>query len=634
MSRSREWSPLWSLGLTSLTILFGLQLLRAFFPLTLYVLGAKVGLSTPLLGVVSLLIFLTAFLASLWGRWLSKPALLLGSAAGVGLVRLILQLWPGDSTLSYLLAALGTLLLLVYLPAQAGNIRSPRAGWRFALGIAIATLFDVLLKGMNQGVDLSWSDGWPGLVLLLLLWTGQLYCLRQLRHRKMAATAIAHPWPWLGLGPFLFLYFLLWQNDGRLNTLSGWTAPVTFLWLTITMLLGVALVYFAPRLVDDRRLTAALAAVVLLLSQFPFWPSGLLAIIFATLGYLSGLTLLTIALMGLARSTAPRRPRSLTAPHGISMLLLVLLIFIYYAGYDLPLPFANTSLPVIAALVLGLAGLLIAPTLPTLESPELARLWSLGLLLLLPLYGLIVYEAPRTEASSSETIRMMTYNIHNGFDKDGNLNLEQVAQTIEAAGPVDLLALQEVSRGWLVNGSIDMVSWLAQRLQMEILFAPNADPLVGVAILSRRPITASGSAYLPPDDLLFQRSYLWVDVAIGGNSYRLINVHAHHLADGSEIRQEEMAALLAFWAEQPRTIIAGDFNATAETPEIGMLREAGLQDVQDLATATPAITFPDGDGGVRLDYIWLSPELTTAEATLSGGTVSDHLALSATIEPR
>ena len=48
MSRQRELPSLWVLGLISLTTLFGLQLLRAFFPLTLYVLGAKVGLSTPI----------------------------------------------------------------------------------------------------------------------------------------------------------------------------------------------------------------------------------------------------------------------------------------------------------------------------------------------------------------------------------------------------------------------------------------------------------------------------------------------------------------------------------------------------------------------------------------------------------
>ncbi|MCB0006832.1 MAG: hypothetical protein KDE04_10270, partial [Anaerolineales bacterium] len=200
MSRQRELPSLWVLGLISLTTLFGLQLLRAFFPLTLYVLGAKVGLSTPILGVVSLLIFLTAFLATLWGRWLGTTTVLLGSAAGVGLIRLVLQLWPGDSVISYGLGAAGILLLIVYLPAQAATIRSPQGGWQFALGIAVAGLFDVLLKGMNGGVDLSWTSGWPGLVLLGLLWLGQLYCWWQVRQERPAGGAIHHPWPWLGLG--------------------------------------------------------------------------------------------------------------------------------------------------------------------------------------------------------------------------------------------------------------------------------------------------------------------------------------------------------------------------------------------------------------------------------------------------
>jgi len=81
----------------------------------------------------------------------------------------------------------------------------------------------------------------------------------------------------------------------------------------------------------------------------------------------------------------------------------------------------------------------------------------------------------------------MTYNIRRGFNADGTLDLEGLAETVEAVGP-DVLSLNEVSRGRVVDGSVDTLLWLGRRLGMRHEFRANVGRVYGNALLSRHPI--------------------------------------------------------------------------------------------------------------------------------------------------
>ena len=84
-------------------------------------------------------------------------------------------------------------------------------------------------------------------------------------------------------------------------------------------------------------------------------------------------------------------------------------------------------------------------------------------------------------------LRLMTYNLHQGFDVDGRLDPAGLAEMIELEQP-DVVALQEVSRGWLVTGGLDLHAWLRRRLGLAGRFAGTADPQWGNAVLSRLPL--------------------------------------------------------------------------------------------------------------------------------------------------
>ena len=69
----------------------------------------------------------------------------------------------------------------------------------------------------------------------------------------------------------------------------------------------------------------------------------------------------------------------------------------------------------------------------------------------------------------------------------------------------------------------------------------------------------------------------------------------------------------------------GDFNARRDDSEAQMMRRAGLTDALDVAGIEPGYTVPADAPRYRIDYIWLSPDLTVTDAVIPASTASDHM---------
>src|SRR5690625_7774581 len=90
----------------------------------------------------------------------------------------------------------------------------------------------------------------------------------------------------------------------------------------------------------------------------------------------------------------------------------------------------------------------------------------------------------------------MTYNIRMGYSFDGRFNPQTLADDINGSG-ADIVALNEVDRGWFLNGGHDALAMLSAKTGMPYVWAPSAGTLWGDAILSRAPVTAANSSLLP-----------------------------------------------------------------------------------------------------------------------------------------
>ncbi|RMH18235.1 MAG: hypothetical protein D6696_13510, partial [Acidobacteria bacterium] len=294
------------------------------------------------------------------------------------------------------------------------------------------------------------------------------------------------------------------------------------------------------------------------------------------------------------------------------------------------------------AALLGLAAVA-APAATTAERrwPAAARRRLLGLAatLLLAPAALLFRPAPAAPGAPPERLRIVTYNVHCGAGVDGDLDLEAIARTIEAASP-EVVALQEASRGWLVNGGVDLVAWLARRLAMpHVVFGGHAGRTWGNAVLSRRPFLAAAVEPLPPADLAIPRGLIDVRLPLDGGVLTLLATHLH-AGDGTAsgaVRLRQVAALRRRLAGPPaarHTVIAGDLNAAPGAAAIARLRRAGLIDAWSEAGVGDGETYPSPAARERIDYLWITPDLAVSKVRVLPSLASDHLPLTAEIRLR
>jgi len=373
--------------------------------------------------------------------------------------------------------------------------------------------------------------------------------------------------------------------------------------------------------------------VLIISTSFSNPQQAWLAAITQLSGQLAALLLLVFILFAISQPAKDARFSSIIVPNGIGMILLAVFLLGYYAVYQINLPYDNTILEPIAGLILAICALLSYRYIgksATVRFRILLVPLLASALLLLPLASIAAWQEPEFETGYGFPVRVMTYNLHNGFNTEGYLDLETLATIIEQ-GDADIVALQEVSRGWLISGRVDMLFWLSQRLDMPYVSGPTADPLWGNAILSRYPIIEYNNYELPPRDLFILRGYTEAIIDIGGHNLRIIASHFHHLEEDSDIRKQQASAILDFWQGSDNTIILGDFNAEADSPEMTILFKAGLLDAAALIKPPNNYTFRSDDLYQRIDYILLSPDLLAKQAFIPQSQASDHLAVIADI---
>ena len=124
-----------------------------------------------------------------------------------------------------------------------------------------------------------------------------------------------------------------------------------------------------------------------------------------------------------------------------------------------------------------------------LQGRRLIPFWA-PLLFLPPFIVGLVSGAPSSDAApvaAGTDLKVMTYNIRQGFGSSGRLDLEAVAQEIEKR-PTDIVGLQEVGRGWVISGAVDTMAWLSLRLDMPAYYGANLGDLWGNAVLTRLPV--------------------------------------------------------------------------------------------------------------------------------------------------
>jgi endonuclease/exonuclease/phosphatase family metal-dependent hydrolase len=636
------------LTLTAITVLFGMQVLRALIPGIYWILGSRMGLGLIQLGLVGFAIFLTGFLAGPLSWLLGNRRLIIVSVAGLGLARLFMQVSWDEPLFNLGLAIIGTILFVIFLPAcfEDARLRGSASVSRYALGLLGGLALDTAINGAFGTYDILWQAKLLPVLLTLLLFVFQLVLLIGIApsiysvSAKSSATAtsrisLARSFNWLAIGPFLFLELVVFQNIPRMATLTGWPLPMAFGLTLLAQLAGLAAASFIVtknwRILWPWAFGAGVILTVALVFAYR-QPAALIALLFI-IGQVLVSSIITMVLVGIASSTGKTGRSGIWIANGVGMILFVLLIFAYYAVYDMKLPYYNPVMELIAGGIIAACaiGAVIFGQQKMKVDP---KLWSVSIfaliLLVLPLAQIITWRTPTAVAGEGFPVTVMTYDLNNGFNPKGKLDIDEIAEVIETNRP-DVVALQEVSRGWVVNGRLDMLAWLSYRLHMPYVFEPTTDSFSGNAILSRYPIMAYSKENLPPSDSLIQPGFIVALIDLGKDQQmKVITTQFDPIEGNTEIRQLQAQTIIDFWGGLDRTVLLGGFNAQPQSPEMFKFSYSRLEDFA--VGRKSAYTFPSNNPRERIDYILTSPDLRVSDGGVPSSTASDHLPVVAVIE--
>ncbi|SCB61368.1 Metal-dependent hydrolase, endonuclease/exonuclease/phosphatase family [Rhizobium aethiopicum] len=243
-------------------------------------------------------------------------------------------------------------------------------------------------------------------------------------------------------------------------------------------------------------------------------------------------------------------------------------------------------------------------------------------------------------------MNFVSYNIQYGFGLDGRYDLARIAASLEGA---DVIALQEVTRGFWRNGFADMVADIAALFPDYFwVYGPACDTHVegdesglrprgtrfqfGNMVLSRWPILSTRTLLLPRSRTIgkinLQRGATEALIAAPREAVRLYSVHLDHVSADERIRQLHFlnARINAFVQEggsltggseldlpEPPLpedyIIMGDFNMEPESSEYCALAGAGGGYYGRVARiGTPVDAFAALKAYVPESYSWMDPE--------------------------
>ena len=301
---------------------------------------------------------------------------------------------------------------------------------------------------------------------------------------------------------------------------------------------------------------------------------------------------------------------------GVGWLVFVATAFGFYAFWAYaPAVWAATAFVVVAALFAGGGGLPAWRVLPIAFVP---------IVVVVPLVALATTPTPAATEDPVNTFRVMTYNIHQGFNAGQIPSLDSLVDVISRESP-DVLVLQEVVRGWMIDEQHDALSVLSERLGLPYVFGPNIGDLYGNALLSRFPMTDVKRIHFAVQPSLKHQPRGAIGVRIG--DVLVVTTHLDDIADSSSIRQEQVRAILSAWSGERTAIIAGDMNAEPGDLEMGLFGEAGYGDLGEPAGPTTTMDDPPK----RIDYIWGIGVIASNVHTVRAPSASDHLALLVTV---
>ncbi|MEA5077779.1 MAG: endonuclease/exonuclease/phosphatase family protein [Anaerolineaceae bacterium] len=588
--------------------------------------------------VVAVLFFFTPLLLlPFYKKW--PRGLLWGTFALLALTRSALpylKVFPRLLVSGLGVLAVVSLFFLLLRNLQTDETRKKLGVWAgagFGLAIALSTLLRTVYHGVEY--SLAPTGGWTGIVLMIVLgytlW--QLSPKSEIKAAELPAKQVTGPvvglFLVLGLAWFAFSapavmarwtqgdYTLIVAAVSLLSTgwvlLSllkpGWTSKISrgalLVWnglFTLSLTATIALQQAAlPTLVDETFTVAGptlaqLLALGVTLLLFP--------VIFLDM---------QVLLAPFAESTPA--PQALVPGILLGSFLLILMVFANIFtnvwGY-VPLgDFFRGKYWLTYLLMAGLVSVLVwgAGKVSAAAKDESASFhWGWGGALAAILIATVIFALPVAKvtapADGRSSIKVMTYNIQQANDRDGEKSFERQLALIREVAP-DVLSMQETDSARISLNNNDYVRFYADSLGYYSYFGPTpVNGTYGTSLISKYPLQNPRTVYIYSDK--DENAIAVAEVTVSGQTFTFYDVHP----DGSPTVDMSFArTLIAISKDVPNVIALGDYNLRDY--------EDAYKLIDSVYTNVWTSVFPnkigadgvDMSGENRIDHIFISHNL-------------------------
>ncbi|MGD9710766.1 MAG: endonuclease/exonuclease/phosphatase family protein [Thermomicrobiales bacterium] len=631
----------WAAG-SGISVPYGVWVVNRFQ----FAIGAMAAVLTLVLNLQSQRVFVPTMLfvvdQSNRQRLMAYAAIVFLAIALVGAIALLTDVRVAASSSVLLLAASRLIVQFTENPdfrwvvAAAGVVAS---GWllilfllvdrsAFAIAIPAAFWIDITLRASFETIDLAFMTTATKDVLTVVLVIVTVLLVLAMRWPRYPSE---QPWvaslPLVSLGPGLAAFALVSGNLGLAAIMTGNDLPANYWLLSIGPIAAFA--YWSSAGDATRRgwhigarsfpamlLIAALGAV----GFVGIWSeveSDFLGGIALAMFSASSIILLMTSVAGCGTRRAIESMWRTVSLVTAGLCLHAAVIFLYFAS-------SGSHRYLLATFtVLGTTALLTSRRPRTSPVDHLPTRAARPVFIVVTIVlAFVMASAGREEPFTidlGEEITIVTYNIQNGFSRENIWDLEATARTIESLQP-DIVLLQETGRGWFAMGWADQVWWLSDRLGMDFAFGGvSHDGLWGNAVLSAASMLDTDVVrYTSTQNL--NRGVVSVEIPVPTGTLSVFATHLDNPSGAGEVRIEQASQLLEQWGGVEPAIIGGDFNARPDADVISTMVEAGFVDGA-AAAGEPSSTSETGN---RIDYLFVTPDITVLSADAPDVWTSDH----------
>jgi endonuclease/exonuclease/phosphatase family metal-dependent hydrolase len=239
---------------------------------------------------------------------------------------------------------------------------------------------------------------------------------------------------------------------------------------------------------------------------------------------------------------------------------------------------------------------------------------------------LVTTARPVSQPADNRSLKLLTYNIQQGYSLDGQRNYDGQLELIRDTDP-DLIGLQETDNARISGGNNDVVRYMADKLDMYSYYGPKTVVgTFGIALLSKVPIESPRTHYLYSEGE--QVAVIEAQISSGSRTFIVFVIHHGNCGDGPQWQQPEFLQLVN---GKENVLVMGDHNFR---PVARPSAECSRDD-HELYGQTVSIlddVVPVNEKGDRIDHIFVSPDLQYRDSRYIDSSASDHPALTTIIE--